>query len=243
MLKRSFDIIFSMIGLIVFLPILLFSLFIVWLQDFKSPFYIAHRVGYKHSVFKMIKIRTMVVNADKSGVSTTSTEDNRITSVGRIIRKIKIDELIALVNVIKGDMSLVGPRPQIEKDVNDYTEIENQLLDVRPGITDFSSIVFSDEAEVVSGSKDPDLCYNQLIRPWKSRLGILYVKNISLMLDFKLILLTLVVVYSRKTALFFLNKLLEKLTTDEQLIHVASRKINLFPYPPPGSHNIVTSRN
>jgi lipopolysaccharide/colanic/teichoic acid biosynthesis glycosyltransferase len=191
----------------------------------------------------MIKIRTMVVNADKSGVSTTSTEDNRITSVGRIIRKIKIDELIALVNVIKGDMSLVGPRPQIEKDVNDYTEIENQLLDVRPGITDFSSIVFSDEAEVVSGSKDPDLCYNQLIRPWKSRLGILYVKNISLMLDFKLILLTLVVVYSRKTALFFLNKLLEKLTTDEQLIHVASRKINLFPYPPPGSHNIVTSRN
>ena len=194
MLKRCFDFFLSLIGLLLFSPLLLICLLLIWLQDFHSPFYIAPRVGKDGKMFPMVKLRTMVVHADKSGVDSTSTDDKRITFVGQTIRRFKIDELTQLWNVFLGQMSLVGPRPQVERDVNIYTSEERHLLDVRPGITDFASIVFADEGSILAGRVDPDLAYNQLIRPWKSRLGLLYVRHRTLWIDFKLIVATIIAV-------------------------------------------------
>ena len=111
----------------------------------------------------------MIINADSSGVDSTSATDSRITSIGHVIRRFKLDELTQLWNVFLGDMSLVGPRPNVRKETDLYTIPEKLLLTVRPGITDISSIIFSDEGDILANKKDPDLAYNQLIRPWKSR--------------------------------------------------------------------------
>ena len=242
MIKRATDIIFSSLGLIVFSPILLVAIILVWLQDFKSPFYIAPRVGINRRIFKMIKIRTMVVNADKSGVDTTSANDMRITPIGRMVRKIKLDELIQLWNVLKGDMSLVGPRPQVERDVDIYTDEEYQLLNVRPGVTDFSSIIFSDEGEIVSGSENPDLCYNQLIRPWKSRLGLFYIQKKSFLVDLIIILITILSIFSKRKACLVVSWVIKKLGSPENIVSTVRREKELLPTPPPGAINIVTER-
>src|SRR3972149_7855027 len=149
----------------------------------------------------MIKLRTMVVNADKTGVDSTSAKDPRITAVGRFIRKYKLDELMQLWNVLNGSMSLVGPRPNIKRETDLYTSEEKRLLTVKPGITDFASIVFADENEILKNSQDPDLDYNQLIRPWKSRLGLVYVDKQSFLLDIELIILTILSFFSRQSSL------------------------------------------
>ena len=242
MFKRAMDIILSTAGLLVFLPLLFIVALLVFLQDFHNPLYIATRVGKRRKPFKMVKLRSMIVDAEKSGVDSTSSDDKRITWIGRFIRKIKLDEITQLWNVLIGDMSLVGPRPNVERDVAIYTEEEFQLLNVHPGITDFSSIVFADESSILAGSKNPDLDYNQLIRPWKNRLAIFYIKNRSILLDIKLIFLTIVSIISRRKALNGINKILVKFSADEKLIDVALRKFALVPYPPPGSDKIVTSR-
>lgn len=241
-MKRLFDIIFSFIGLILASPILFLFILAVWLQDFKSPFYIAPRVGKNMKIFRMVKLRSMVVDADKCGVDSTSANDMRITTVGRLIRKYKIDELTQLWNVLLGNMSFVGPRPNVEREVSLYTEEEKHLLDVRPGITDFASIVFSDEGDILARYDDPDLKYNQLIRPWKSRLGLFYVRNRSFFLDIRLIVLTLISILSRKRALDGIAGILKKLNADKRLIEVATRKKTLQPYPPPGADKIVQAR-
>ena len=171
MIKRLFDFILALVLIVIFSPVLILFSFLIWMQDWHSPFYVAPRVGRKEKIFKMIKFRSMVVNADKSGVDSTSANDSRITLLGNFIRKYKIDELPNFFNIIMGEMSFVGPRPNVKRETDLYTNVEKQLLTVRPGITDFASIVFSDEGDILEGSKDPDLDYNQLIRPWKSRLG------------------------------------------------------------------------
>jgi len=242
MVKRLMDITVAAAGLLILSPILITVSFIVFLQDFHNPLYIAPRVGKQRKMFKMVKLRSMIVAADKSGVDSTSTSDNRITWIGRFIRKIKLDEITQLWNVLIGDMSLVGPRPNVERDVAIYTEEELHLLDVRPGITDFSSIVFSDEGDILEGSEDPDLDYNQLIRPWKSRLGILYIIHQSMLLDIKLILLTVTSIISRQKALNGINRILSKLSPGEKLIEIVKRESGLVPYPPPGADIIVSSR-
>ena len=160
-MKRLFDIFTSFFGLLLMSPILLTFMYLVYRQDKHSPFYIARRVGKDGVAFKMVKIRSMSVNADKSGVDSTSLDDVRITTVGHKIRKYKLDEFTQLWNVLIGEMSLVGPRPNVKRDTDLYTDIEKKLLSVRPGITDFSSIVFSDEGEILEGMKDPDLSYNR----------------------------------------------------------------------------------
>ena len=180
MIKRLVDILASFFGLLITSPILLPVMFLVWKEDKRSPFYIASRSGRNGTTFKMVKLRSMVVDADKSGVDSTSGNDMRITPIGHKIRRYKLDELIQLWNVLIGDMSLVGPRPNVKNETDLYTDVEKRLLLVRPGITDFSSIVFSDEGEILEGKKDPDLSYNQLIRPWKSRLGLAYIENQSI---------------------------------------------------------------
>ena len=242
MIKRLFDIILSLILVVVFSPLLILFSFLIWKQDWYSPFYVAPRVGKNEKLFKMIKFRSMIVNADKSGVDSTSTSDNRITPLGNFIRKYKIDELPNFFNILKGEMSFVGPRPNVKRETDLYTIEEKHLLTVRPGITDFSSIVFSDEGDILDGSLYPDLDYNQLIRPWKSRLGIFYINNRSIWMDIQLMLLTAVAIISRSKSIKSINKILINKSADEQLVHASLRENPLFPYPPPGSDSIVTSR-
>src|SRR5205814_10453222 len=154
----------------------------------------------------------------------TAQGDPRITRVGRVLRRFKLDECPQLWNVLRGDMSMVGPRPQVERDVRLYTAVERQLLDVPPGITDFASIVFADEGEILEGSPDPDLRYNQVIRPWKSRLGLLYVRNAGKVgLDLRLIGLTVRSALDRRGALQKASGLVLKLGGDQQLARIASR--------------------
>ena len=153
----------------------------------------------------------MVVDADKKGAETIGLNDKRITKVGKKIRKYKIDELSQLLNVILGDMSLVGPRPNTPKEVEKYNQQEQSLLKVKPGITDFSSIVFSNEAEVVGDHLDPDYAYDTLIRPLKGRLGSIYIENQSIKLDLKLLVFTLATLINRKLGLELVRNTLETL--------------------------------
>ena len=243
MLKRIFDLFFAIILIIIFLPILILFSILIWKQDWSNPFYVAQRVGRKNRLFKMIKFRSMVVNADKSGVDSTSSNDTRITPLGALIRKYKIDELPNFINILFGQMSFVGPRPNVLTETKLYTIEEKNLLDVRPGITDLASIVFSDEGDILKNSIDPDLDYNQLIRPWKSRLGLFYIENRSIILDIKLIIITAIAIISKKKALFMINRILKNKKADDLLIKISKREKPLKPYPPPGSKNIVLTRN
>lgn len=242
MLKRVIDICASFIGLLLSSPLLVPVLILVSVQDFHSPLYVAPRVGRGGKIFRMVKLRSMTVGADRSKVDSTSASDSRITPIGHFVRAYKLDELTQLWNVLKGDMSLVGPRPNVQRETGQYTQVERELLSVRPGITDIASIVFSDEGEILKDSTDPDLDYNQLIRPWKSRLGLLYVKNRSFLLDIRLILLTALTFVSREKALNGVQRLLDDLHADEMLKQVAERREKLQPFPPPGADEVVTSR-
>lgn len=241
-MKRLFDVFISFSGLLFLSPVLLTFMYLVYRQDKHSPFYIAPRVGKDGLMFKMLKLRSMSINADKSGVDSTSVDDSRITPLGHRIRRYKLDEFTQLWNVLIGNMSLVGPRPNVLSDTQLYTVIERDLLIVRPGITDFSSIVFSDEGEILEGKEDPDLSYNQLIRPWKSRLGLAYIENQSIFLDIQIIFYTVVAIISKPKALIWVVKKLNNLDVDSHTVRVSKREVDLFPFPPPGSDEIVSSR-
>jgi len=239
---RIFDLFFSLLGLFFTFPIILAALFLVWNEDKNNPIYLAKRVGKNGKTFKMIKVRTMIVNAEKSGVDSTSANDKRITNIGKIIRRFKIDELPQLINIFMGQMTLVGPRPNDIRDTSIYTKVERRLLNVKPGLTDFASIVFSDESEILAFEDDPDLAYNQLIRPTKSSLALFYIEKKSFMLNILIIIITFVNLISRKNALFILNILLKLIRAPENLIEISSRKYPLIASPPPGTDKIVTRR-
>lgn len=242
-MKRLFDIVASFVGLVLASPVLLPVMFLVWRQDRHSPFYVAPRVGQGGAQFKMVKLRSMVINADKTGVDSTGANDNRITPVGHFIRRYKLDELTQLWNVFTGDMSLVGPRPNVKRETDLYTSVERKLLDVKPGITDFSSIVFSDEGDILKEQEDPDIAYNQLIRPGKSMLGLFYIEHRSLILDIQLCWLTAIALLSRERALVLVQALLRKRGANTELLEIAAREKPLSPKPPPGSTRIVTARD
>lgn len=232
-MKRIFDILIAVCGLVATFPILLPVVVIIWLQDFRMPFYIAPRVGLGGGLFRMVKLRSMVVDADRSGVNSTSVTDNRITPIGYFVRKYKLDELTQLWNVLLGDMSVVGPRPNVVSGVAIYTEAERKLLSVRPGITDIASIVFADEGEILRDSSDPDGEYDRLIRPWKSRLGLLYIENCSLWLDAELIGVTTLALFSRQTGLRRVQSIVRRLGADVSLVAVSGRAVELTPAIPP----------
>ena len=200
-MKRTFDIVVSFLGLLFASPLLLPVIFLVWRQDRHSPFYVADRVGRDGRFFKMVKLRSMIINADKTGVDSTSASDKRITPLGHFIRKYKLDELTQLWNVLIGDMSLVGPRPNVKRETDLYTSEERRLLTVKPGITDFASIVFSDEGDILKEQSDPDIAYNQLIRPGKGYLGLFYIAHQSIVLDVMLCYYTALLIVSREKAL------------------------------------------
>jgi len=191
MLKRAFDLAASSIGLLLLLPLLAVVAILI---KFGSPgpvFYRGLRAGRFGKPFHIFKFRTMVINADKIGGPSSSSDDPRITRVGGFLRRYKLDELPQLVNVVKGEMSLVGPRPEVLQEVLLYTNEEKRLLDVRPGITDWASLRFRNEGEILRGSSDPHQAYREKIRPEKIRLGLEYVRSRSFSTDCKIIFRTL----------------------------------------------------
>jgi lipopolysaccharide/colanic/teichoic acid biosynthesis glycosyltransferase len=242
LIKRLLDVLVSLVILIVSSPFLLIAMFLIWLQDGHSPFYIAPRVGKGSRLFRMVKLRSMIVDADKAKVDSTSANDARITGVGRLIRRCKLDELPQFWNVLIGDMSIVGPRPNVTSGTDLYTSEEKRLLSVKPGITDMASIVFSDEGDILKDSVDPDIDYNQLIRPWKSRLGLFCIDHSSFSLDIKLVFLTAAAILNKEKALQGINKVLSSLGADGELIRMAMRVDPLVPMPPPGAQEIVVTR-
>lgn len=232
--KRAFDVAASAGGITLLAPVIAGLAGAIWLYDKGSPIYAAKRCGRNGGSFTMYKFRTMVLNADKLGGSSTGNKDPRITPVGRTMRATKADELPQLLNVLRGDMSLVGPRPNIDWEVATFSAEERPILSVRPGITDLASIVFADEGTILADAKDPDLAYEQLIRPWKSRLGLLYAHNSGLPLDLRIIALTLINTFNRAAALTGVARLVASLGAPPDLVAVASRSNPLTPAAPPG---------
>lgn len=238
MFKRALDLTVAGIAFTLFLPFQLVLMALIWSQDGRSPFYLGQRVGRGGKPFKMVKYRSMVVQAPKAGVFSTAADDRRITPIGHFVRRYKLDELGQFWNVLIGEMSLVGPRPQVPEEVDRYTEVEHKINSVRPGITDFASIVFSDEGDILKGAPDPDLMYNQLIRPWKSRLALFYIEKQSVWLDLKLLFATALAIVSRPSALERVVQILTDLGASSDLIEVSKRRAQLTPFPPPGSDSV-----
>jgi lipopolysaccharide/colanic/teichoic acid biosynthesis glycosyltransferase len=196
MIKRFIDVAGSLAGLMLLGPLLGVVAVLVKLDSTGPVFYRGVRAGRYGKTFSMFKFRTMVVNADKIGGPSSAADDARITRVGHLLRKYKLDEFPQLINVLRGEMSLVGPRPEVEDEVLLYSTEEKRLLDVRPGITDWASIQFRNEGEILLGSADPHRAYREKIRPQKIRLGLEYVQRQSLSVDCRILLETLRALFS-----------------------------------------------
>lgn len=189
--KRIFDIIFSTIGLMILFPIFIFiALFIK--ADSKGPiFFRQERVGKNFRTFRIFKFRTMLANTESNESLITATDDNRITKVGRLLRKYKLDELPQLLNIFKGEMSFVGPRPEVVKYVKLFNLQYKNLLRIRPGITDIASVSFSNEEEILLKSKNKEEDYIEKILPEKIRLSSHYVEHHNFLFDLKIIVKTI----------------------------------------------------
>ena len=190
--KRLFDLFFSLAGLLLVGPILFLIALLIKLASPGPVLYRGVRVGRFGQPFRILKFRTMVVDAETRGGSATADDDLRVTSIGRLLRRYKLDELPQLGNVLMGDMSFVGPRPEVQKYVDRYTEKQKAVLKLRPGITDWASIWNCNEAAVLAGSSDPEKAYEELILPTKLALQLKYLQDHSLATDLKILFHTLV---------------------------------------------------
>jgi lipopolysaccharide/colanic/teichoic acid biosynthesis glycosyltransferase len=191
LVKRFFDIIVSLVGLIITSP-LLAAIAIAIKRDSPGPvFYRGERIGKLGKPFRIYKFRTMVVNADRLGGPSTAADDPRLTKLAGLLKKYQLDELPQLINVLKGEMSLVGPRPEVPFYVKMFTKEEEAILTVRPGMTDYASLWDFHEGEILKGSTDPEKTYMEKIRPEKIRLQLKYVREHSFWVDLKIILKTL----------------------------------------------------
>lgn len=191
MTKRLFDVIASLTGIVVLSPLMAIIAAFIKLNSPGPIVYAGHRIGKNGKPFRLLKFRTMVVNADKIGGPSTSDDDPRVTKIGHVLRRYKLDEIPQLFNVLKGEMSLVGPRPEVAAEVALYSPEERNLLNVAPGITDWASIRFHNEGEILKGSADPHRAYQEKIRPEKIRLGLEYVQKHSFRVDLQILLSTL----------------------------------------------------
>ena len=190
MLKRIFDTTFSLFGLIILLPFMLIIAILIKI-DSKGPIFFKQiRVTKGGREFKILKYRTMRVGSDKYSQITVG-KDERITKIGSFLRKYKLDEIPQLINVLIGDMSLVGPRPEVPKYVVLYTDEQKEILKVRAGITDYASIEFSDENDLLASEKNPEEAYIEKIMPKKIELNKKYLSEISVLTDIRIILLTI----------------------------------------------------
>lgn len=191
-IKRGFDIIFSLLGLLFLIPLFFLIAVLIKLDSSGSVFFRQERVGRDSKIFKIYKFRTMVDNAEKIGVNfTTPNTDSRITKIGAILRKYNIDELPQLINVLKGEMSLVGPRPEVLEMVKLYSEQQKKVLSVRPGMTDLASLEFRKEGEIMSKSENLYEDYVKKIMPEKLKLNLKYMQEQSLWFDFRIIIRTI----------------------------------------------------
>ena len=196
MLKRSFDIFFSFFGLIILSPLFLLIFVMVKTDSIGPVIYKQTRVGKNGKDFAVLKFRSMKQDSDSKGLLTVGGKDPRITKTGYFIRKYKLDELPQLINVLKGDMSFVGPRPEVRKYVLLYDEVQKKVLDVNPGITDVASIKYRNENEMLEGSDDPESFYIKEIMPVKLKMNLEYINDRSFFKDIKVILNTLKTVFT-----------------------------------------------
>lgn len=195
MAKRLFDIFFSIIGLLCISPVLLVLAILISLDSKGGIFYKQVRIGKNLAPFKLFKFRSMHTNADKKGLLTVGHKDSRITKIGYYIRKYKLDELPQLINVLIGDMSFVGPRPEVEKYVKLYNQEQLNVFKVKPGITDWASIKYVHENEILAKSNDPEKTYIDEIMPAKLKLNLDYANNNNVWIDIKIILLTIKAIF------------------------------------------------
>ena len=190
-MKRLFDFIAAGLGLLTLLPLLILLALVVKLGSKGPVFYIQQRVGKNKVDFGLFKFRTMYTGSDKKGLITVGAKDNRITSTGYFLRKYKLDELPQLLNVFLGDMSLVGPRPEVRKYVEMYNPEQQKVLLVRPGLTDYASLNYFDENEILGKANDPDKTYIEEIMPAKLALSLKYIQEQSIWIDLKIIFKTI----------------------------------------------------
>jgi len=195
---RFFDILFSFLGLVIFSPVFLIISILIICNNRGAVFYTQKRVGRHHKDFVLYKFRTMRTHADKNRLITIGEDDERIIKSGRFLRKYKLDELPQLWNVLKGDMSLVGPRPEVRKYVELYTDEQKRVLSIRPGITDYASIEFVNENRLLAHSKEPERYYIEEIMPQKLELNLRYMEHYSLREYFKILFLTLYSIFYPK---------------------------------------------
>jgi lipopolysaccharide/colanic/teichoic acid biosynthesis glycosyltransferase len=205
--KRPFDLTVSILGLIIVSPILLVIAWLIKREDQGPVFYRGERVGKDGKGFRIFKFRTMVVNAERLGGPSTPDDDHRITGIGRKLRKYKLDELPQLLNVFWGEMSLVGPRPEVERYTRMFSQEEQAILRVRPGITDWASIWNPDEGSILAGAEDPEKAYLELIRPTKIKLQLKYVREQSFATDLKILWETMTVLVDSKAKLQAIRRL------------------------------------
>jgi lipopolysaccharide/colanic/teichoic acid biosynthesis glycosyltransferase len=198
MVKRTIDFFAAFIGLIVLSPFFLIIAVLVKLDSHGPIFYLQNRVGLKGKLFQLFKFRSMKIEADKLAPITIGQRDPRITTIGYFLRRFKIDELPQLINVLKGEMSLVGPRPEVEKFVKLYNPNQLRVLTVKPGITDYASIEFRNENRLLEGKPDPIEYYVTEIMPEKLRLNLKYIDSQSLLTDIQIIFKTLFLIVSKK---------------------------------------------
>lgn len=196
-MKRLLDVLFSLLALIVLLPLELGIAVAILLSSPGRVLYRQSRVGKNNVDFQLLKFRTMKTDADKNGELLTAGNDSRIIGCGHFLRKYKLDELPQLLNIIKGDMSIVGPRPEVRKYVNLYDDRQRQVLSVRPGLTDYASIQYIAESELLANSPNPEKTYIEEIMPAKLELNLKYIEHQSLREDIKLIFKTLLSIFQK----------------------------------------------
>ena len=190
-MKRLFDIVFCLCGLTILAPVFIIIAIIIKLSSKGPVFYVQKRVGQYNIDFSLLKFRTLAIGADKSGLLTVGSKDSRITSVGYFLRKYKLDELPQLINVLLGNMSLVGPRPEVRKYVDLYNQEQAEILNVKPGITDYASIEYFEENDLLAKSDNPEQTYIEKILPSKIALNKKYISKSGIMIDVKILYLTL----------------------------------------------------
>lgn len=190
-MKRVFDIVMSIVGLILLSPLMAMTAILIKIDSKGTVIYRQERIGKGFAPFTLLKFRTMVTDADKCGPALTTSCDKRITGVGRLLRKTKLDELPQLYNVLRGDMSFVGPRPEVGKYVYMFKDDFERILSVRPGITDYAAIEYRHEEEVLSGSADPEAMYMKEVLPAKIRLYMRYINSSGMLSDIIIIMRTI----------------------------------------------------
>ncbi len=197
MVKRSFDLVFSLIGLILLCPLFLLIALIIKLDSKGPVFFLQERVGRNNIAFQIYKFRTMQEQSENKGLLTLGNRDSRITQIGYFLRRYKIDEFPQLINIFKGDMSFVGPRPELRYYVNFYNTDDLKILSVRPGITGLASLKYRNEVELLNAADDPEDFYINTVVPDKLKFNKMYIEQRHFFFDIKLILITIIKVITK----------------------------------------------